>query len=90
MKHGCGIADGKRVAYAAAETLSAMTTMQIELPDALSQELRGLVSAGWYQSQDEAMREALRELLARRRYQEQEEQQMQDIAWAVEAAGQKP
>ena len=67
-----------------------MTTLQIELTDALSQELRGPVSAGWYQSQDEAMREALREMLARRRYQVQEEQQLQDITWAVEAAGQQP
>jgi Arc/MetJ-type ribon-helix-helix transcriptional regulator len=78
------------MAYSAAETFSAMTTLQIELPDALSQELRGLVSAGWYQSEDEAMREALRELLARRLYQVQEEQQMQDIAWALKAAGPQP
>lgn len=63
-----------------------MTTLQVELPDALSQELRGLVSDGWYASEAEALRDAVRELVTNRCFKLQEEQQLNDIAWAVETA----
>ncbi len=67
-----------------------MTTMTVEMPDALSQELRGLVSDGWYASEDEALREAVRELVTHRRRQLQERHQLEDIAWALKLAEQRP
>ncbi len=67
-----------------------MTTLTVELPDLLSHELRGLVSDGWYASEDEALRDAVRELVTHRRFRIQEEQQLQDIAWAVDLAAQRP
>ncbi len=69
-----------------------MATMTIEMPDALTRELRGLVSGGWYASEDEALREAVRELIARRQRQRQlqEQHQLEDIAWALKLAEQRP
>lgn len=64
--------------------------MTVEMPDALSQELRGLVSNGWYASEDEALREAVRELVTRRQRQLQEQHQLEDIAWALKLAEQRP
>jgi Arc/MetJ-type ribon-helix-helix transcriptional regulator len=63
-----------------------MTMMTVELPDALTRGLRGLVSEGWYASEDEALREAVRDLITHRRRQLQEHFQMKDIASAVELA----
>jgi len=61
-----------------------MTTLQVELPDAPSQELCGLVSDGWYASEDEALRDAVRELVTHRHFKPQEQHQLQDIAWALD------
>lgn len=63
-----------------------MTMMTVELPDALSRGLRGLVSDGWFASEDEALREAVRDMLSHRRFQLQEHFQMKDIASALELA----
>ena len=66
-----------------------MTMMTVEMPDALTQELRGLVSKGWFASEDEAVREAVRDMLEHRRFQLQEEYQLKDIASALELAEQR-
>ena len=67
-----------------------MTATTVELPDALSQELRGLVTNGWYASEGEAIREAVRELVTRRQRQIQMQHQLEDIAWALTLAEQRP
>lgn len=60
-----------------------MKTLQVELPDQISREVNDAVESGKFESADEVVRVALREFISRRRFELQEQQQLQDIAWAV-------
>ncbi len=66
--------------------ICAMTTLTLELPEALSAELDAAVQAGWFESQAEAVRAAVRELVSSRKLALLEQQQLDDIDWALNAA----
>lgn len=63
-----------------------MTTLTLELPEALSAELDAAVQSGWFESQAEAVRAAVRDLMSRRKLDLLEKQQLNDIDWALKAA----
>ena len=63
-----------------------MTTLTLDLPEALTAELDAAVQAGWFTSQAEAVRAAVRDLVSHRKLALLETQQMADIDWAVKAA----
>lgn len=60
-----------------------MSTLTVELPDELARELGRVVESGWFADKDDAVRAALRDLLASGRYALQERQQLDDIALAL-------
>lgn len=64
----------------------AMTTLTVELPEALSAELDAAVQSGWFESQAEAVRAAVRDLMSSRKLALLEQQQLDDIEWALNAA----
>jgi len=57
-----------------------MTTLEIELPDALAAKLQELVEAGWFTSEDEIGRLALADFVARNRLERQDQSQREDTA----------
>ncbi|HEX7185306.1 MAG TPA: ribbon-helix-helix domain-containing protein [Thermoanaerobaculia bacterium] len=61
-----------------------MKTLALEVPDRLAEELESLVRAGWFASQEEAVRLALAEFLQRNKLRLQEEHQLEDIRWALD------
>jgi Arc/MetJ-type ribon-helix-helix transcriptional regulator len=63
-----------------------MTTLTLDLPEALTAELDAVVQAGWFNSQAEAVRAAVRDLVSHRKLARLETQQIADIDWAVKAA----
>ncbi len=63
-----------------------MATLTIELPEALSAELDAAVQSGWFESKAEAVRAAIRDLMSHRKLDLLEQQQLDDIAWALNAA----
>ena len=60
-----------------------MKTMQVELPDQLAREVETAVQSGRFENADEVVRTALRDFLTNRRFELLEQQQMQDITWAL-------
>ncbi len=62
---------------------SNMKTLEVELPDQLAREVDSAVAAGVFESPTEVVRAALREFIAHRRFELMEQQQLQDIAWAL-------
>lgn len=60
-----------------------MKTLQIELPDQLAGDVEKLVETGRFESTTEVVRTALREFVATRHFELLEEQQKQDVAWAL-------
>ena len=60
-----------------------MKPIQVELPDKLAEELRLLVKAGWFRTEEEAVRLALLEFVRRHRVELLERFQREDIAWAL-------
>jgi Arc/MetJ-type ribon-helix-helix transcriptional regulator len=60
-----------------------MSTVTLELPDALTAELDAAVEAGWFTSQAEAVRAAVRDFVGHGRLALTEQQQLADIEWAV-------
>jgi len=58
-------------------------TIQLELPDDMAREMDRAVTAGCFPNASELVRAALREFVGRRRYELMEQQQLQDVAWAV-------
>ena len=60
-----------------------MKTLQIELPDQMAHELEHAVETGIFENAAEAVRMALREFISRRRFELMEQQQLQDISWAL-------
>lgn len=63
-----------------------MKTMTLELPEKLAADVDNAVKAGWFTDPQEAIRQAVREFLNSRRLDLQEKQQLEDIAWARQAA----
>ena len=60
-----------------------MSTLTLELPDELAIGLERVVKAGWFLDEKDAVRAALRELVADQRYAAAEQQQLDDIEWAL-------
>jgi Arc/MetJ-type ribon-helix-helix transcriptional regulator len=60
-----------------------MKKLQVELPDQMAQEIEGAVETGKFESAAEVARAALREFISRRRFELLEQQQLKDIAWAL-------
>jgi Arc/MetJ-type ribon-helix-helix transcriptional regulator len=65
---------------------SDMTTLTLDLPKALTAELDAAVEAGWFASQAEAVRAAVRDMISHRKLELLETQQLSDIAWTVNGA----
>lgn len=59
-----------------------MKTLQVNLPGQIVRDVDNAVKTGKFQSADEVVLAALREFITRRRHELQEEQQLEDIAWA--------
>lgn len=60
-----------------------MTKLAVEIPDALAQEIRRYIADGWFTSEAELLRAALREFVRRNRAGVLERFQREDIAWAL-------
>ena len=60
-----------------------MKTLQVDLPDQMAREVERVVEAGVFEDAAEVVRAALREFVARRRFELIEQQQLRDIAWAL-------
>ena len=60
-----------------------MTTLQVELPDQMAHEIADAVEAGKFENAAEVVRAALREFISCRRFELMEQQQLKDIAWAL-------
>lgn len=60
-----------------------MKTLQVELPDQIAREVEQVVETGVFENAAEVVRVALREFITRRRYELMEQQQLQDVAWAL-------
>lgn len=67
-----------------------MTTLTVELPEALSAEIQAAVKAGWFSNESEAVRAAVYEFVGQGKLALIEQQQLADIEWAVDAAGKRP
>jgi len=59
-----------------------MKTLELELPDELAREIEELVRRGWFTDENELARRALGDFLRHHRLDLQEQQQLDDIAWA--------
>ena len=60
-----------------------MKTLQVELPDEMAREVEDAVAGGAFESAAEVVRASLREFISRRQFELMEQQQLQDIAWAL-------
>jgi Arc/MetJ-type ribon-helix-helix transcriptional regulator len=67
-----------------------MTTLTVDLPEALTAELDAAVQAGWFTSQAEAVRAAVRDMMSHRKLDLLEKQQLADIDWAMNSASKRP
>lgn len=63
-----------------------MTSVTVDLPEALTAEIEEAVSAGWFSSESEAIRAAVHEFIQRGKLGLIERQQLDDIEWAVGSA----
>ena len=60
-----------------------MKTLQVDLPDRMAHEVEKIVETGVFEDAAEVVRTALREFISHRRFELMEQQQLQDIAWAL-------
>jgi Arc/MetJ-type ribon-helix-helix transcriptional regulator len=60
-----------------------MKMLQVELPDEMAREVENAVEMGTFENAAEVVRASLREFISRRRFELMEQQQLQDIAWAL-------
>ena len=60
-----------------------MKTIQAELPDKLYQEIRALVDAGWFASEAELLREAVRRYMDAHRPELMEQFIKKDVEWGL-------
>jgi len=65
-----------------------MKTLRVELPDQVAREIEQAVQAGLFENATEVVRVAVREFITRRRFELIEQQQLQDIAWALQQKAQ--
>ena len=61
----------------------AMKTLQVELPDEMAHEIADVVEAGKFENVSDVVRAALRDFISIRRFELLEQQQLKDIAWAL-------
>lgn len=61
-----------------------MDTVTTKLTERLTTELDALVDDGWYANRSEAVRDAVRDLVERKRLQRLERAVEEDIDWALE------
>jgi Arc/MetJ-type ribon-helix-helix transcriptional regulator len=67
-----------------------MTTLTLDLPEALTAELDAAVEAGWFTGQEDTVRTGVRDMRDHRKLALLEQQQHSDIAWAVNTASKRP
>lgn len=60
-----------------------MKTVTIQYPDQLDEQLRKLVSAGWFKTPEEGVVEALRRYLSGHSVELQEKQILEDVEWGL-------
>jgi putative addiction module CopG family antidote len=60
-----------------------MKTLQVELPDQMAREVETAIETGKFENATEVVRAALREFISHRRFELMEQQQLKDIAWAL-------
>ena len=60
-----------------------MKTLQVELPDELARDVETVVTNGAFRDTAEVVCTALREFISTRRFQLMEQQQLEDVAWAL-------
>lgn len=60
-----------------------MDTVTAKLTPRLTQELDALIEAGWYANRSEALRDAVRDLVERKRLYRLERAVEQDIEWGL-------
>jgi Arc/MetJ-type ribon-helix-helix transcriptional regulator len=60
-----------------------MKTLQVDLPDEMAHEVENAVQAGSFENAAEVVRASLREFISRGRFELMEQQQLQDVAWAL-------
>jgi putative addiction module CopG family antidote len=61
----------------------AMKTLQVELPDQMAHDITDAVETGKFENAAEVVRAALRDFVSRRRFELLEQQQLKDVAWAL-------
>ena len=59
-----------------------MKTININIPEKLAIEMEKYIESGWFNNEDELMREALREFIRQRRPMLTEKYMEEDIEWA--------
>lgn len=64
-----------------------MKSIQVELPDQLANQLDQLVVSGWFHDDAEGIRIALLDYIQRHKPAWQEQQQLEDITWALSQSG---
>ncbi|HRQ88878.1 MAG TPA: ribbon-helix-helix domain-containing protein [Bacteroidia bacterium] len=67
-----------------------MSTLTIELPEALTAELEAAVEAGWFASKAEAVRATVCDFVNHGKLSLMEQQHLADIEWAVNLAEPQP
>jgi Arc/MetJ-type ribon-helix-helix transcriptional regulator len=60
-----------------------MKTLQVELPDQMAREVETAIETGKFENATEVVRAALREFISHRQFELMEQQQLNDIAWAL-------
>lgn len=60
-----------------------MKTLQVELPDQMADEVKDAVETGKFVDAADVVRTALREFISHRRFELMEQQQLADVAWAL-------
>ena len=67
-----------------------MKTLQVEWPEQMVREVEHAVEAGLFENTTEVVRAALREFILQRRFALLEQQQLQDVAWALRDQPERP
>ena len=67
--------------------MNTMKMLYVELPDDMAREVDEVVEAGTFADAHDVVRASLREFISGRRFELIEQQQLQDVAWAL---SQKP
>ncbi len=62
---------------------SCVKTLQIELPDQVALEVDNAIRTGRFENASDVVRTALVEFIGQHRFELMEQQQLEDIAWAV-------